>query len=133
MTVTFSKQASNYHPQNLIDILQYIPDKNIRDLAKHSKDSIKVIGDIHRSQFIADKPGLFWFKIKGYKNGEEVPGLSSVHIFVCFRQFRLDKKKKKYIPAKKCINPKPFPGTDIADITRLFGTWEFVDITYGHR
>ena len=130
MTVIFSKQHSNYHPQNLIDILQSIPDKTIKKLANDPVDYVKVIGDIHRSQFIADKPGLFWFKIKGYKDGKEVTEISSVHIYVCFRRMRYDKKGNKYISFKKCINPRPFEGTDIADITRLFGAWEYVDITY---
>ena len=130
MTVIFSKQASNYHPQNMIDLLQTIPDKTIHALANHKDNYVKVIGDIHRSQFIPDRPGQYWFKIKGYKNGLEIPELASVHIYVCFRRFIYDKGTEMYIPSKRCINPYPYPDTDVADITRLFGAWEFLDITY---
>lgn len=132
MTVTFSKEQSNYNRKNLVYLLENIPDKNIKSLATHPVDSIKVMGDIHNTQWTADNPrGLYWFRIKGTKDGKDVESVKSVHIYVCFRQFEYDRKTQKYIPAK-CIVPKMIGNSGLPDISRLFGSWEFSKITYSH-
>jgi hypothetical protein len=135
MVVKFSKQNSNYIQQNIIDILQTtVPDKKINKLANDKNDNnyIKIIGDIHRSQMTIDNPyGLFWFKIKAYEDGKELYLLSAVHIYVCFRLMKFIKKKNGYFPGE-CIIPYNIPGTDLPDISRLVGHWEFAKITYTH-
>jgi len=132
MAVTFSKKESNFNKQNLADLLSTVPDKTINYLINHPTDYIKVVGDIHNSQWTADNPkGLYWFKIKGVKNGEDIPELRSIHIYVCFRQFKCDKKTSKYMPGK-CIVPKMIGNTGLPDLSGLFGSWEFSKITYSH-
>lgn len=132
MTVEFSKESLTFNQQNIIDILSIVPDVIIRSLAESTRpgDYIKVMGDIHKSQLIPDKKGLFWFKIKAYENDKEIPHLSSAHIFVCFRLSKFDKKKKMYVYTKKCINPRFRRQTDMPYIMDLMGGWDFVDITY---
>ena len=130
MVVLFSKKQSNYVQQNLIDILKSIPDPTIRRLAKHSKDHVKVIGDIHRSQWIAENPfGLFWFKIKGQQNNQNIPYLSSVHIYVCYRLLHFNSISMSYTPGY-CIAPNPIPNTDLPDLTGLMGHWEYAGISF---
>jgi len=132
MTVTFSKQHSNYNPQNLVDMLSNIPNDFIKGIVNHPTDYVKVIGDIHRSQMTSDNPkNNYWFKIKIYVDGENVPEFNSVHIYVCFRTYVYLPKKRIYKPGK-CTNPRETMGTDIADISGIVGYWEYVKITYSH-
>lgn len=131
MVVSFSKQYSNYTHENLYNLLWSIPDDRIHSLVIHPVDYIKVIGDIHRSQWTSDNPsGHYWFKIKAYENGFNVPDLNSVHIYVCFREYSLNKRTKVYVP-KKCINPPT--KTNVADVRGLFGVWEYVKMTKSHQ
>jgi hypothetical protein len=130
MVVFFSKQESNYTQNNLVNLLQYIPEQGISYLANHLTDSIIVKGDIHRSQYSSSNPdNYFWFKIEGYQDGEEIKFMRSIHIFVCFRLYKYSHFTKGYI-AGDCINPESY--TDIADVGKLTGQWEFAGITYGH-
>jgi hypothetical protein len=104
----------------------------IINLVYSPNDYLLVEGDIHKSQYIAsNKSGNYWFKVKGYINDELVPELASIHIFVCWRKYVYDYATKGFVLGK-CINPKPYYGTDIPDISRLKGYWEYVDITFGH-
>lgn len=130
MVVVFSKQNTNYNQQNIIDILKMIRDPTIQYLIRHPVDTLTVFGDIHNSQWTSDNPkNHYWFKIKGFSSTIDTSFLSSIHIYVCFRLYKII--KGRYIP-QKCINPPMKKQTDIADISKLTGFWEFVRITYGH-
>jgi hypothetical protein len=130
MVVYFSKQQSNYTHDNIITLLQYIPEQGISYLANHMTDFIIVKGDIHRSQYSSSNPdNYFWFKIEGYQDGQEIRFIRSIHIFVCFRLYEYSYNERGYI-AGECINPESY--TDIADVSNLIGQWEFAGITYGH-
>jgi len=134
MVVKFSKQNSNYTQQNIIDILSVASMQNplIYNLMMSPHNYILVEGDIHRSQFTADNTkNNFWFKIKGFtSDGMPLAELSAAHIYVCFRKIIFDYRTQQYVIGG-CINPRPFKGTDLADISRMRGTWEFVKMTYG--
>jgi hypothetical protein len=132
MVVVFSKQFSNYNQQNIVDLLNTVPDHNINYLINHPTDHIKVMGDIHRSQITSDNPNNnFWLKIRGLSSEFDTGYLNSVHIFVCFREYNYNKRARSYTPGK-CINPSLKSGTDLADISQLSGYWEFVKITFSH-
>lgn len=132
MVIKFTKENTNYDKQNIFNILSIIPDELIQSLIYSQQDYLVVEGDIHRSQFLAEnKMNNYWFKIRGYtSNGFSIPELGAAHIFVCWRKFIYDYKTKNFVIGK-CINPRPFKGTDIADISRLKGYWEYTGITYG--
>jgi hypothetical protein len=134
MVVKFSKQDSNYTQQNIIDILTVASMQNplIYNLMMSPYHYILVEGDIHRSQFTADNTkNNFWFKIKGFTNdGFPMAELAAAHIYVCYRKIVFDYRTQQYVIGG-CVNPRPIKGTDIADINRMRGTWEFVKITYG--
>lgn len=132
MTVKFSKKHSNYNQMNMIQLLNRIPDDFIRYLVNHPTDYIKIMGDIHRSQYSSDNPkNNFWFKIKGYSNDIEIPHLKSIHIYVCFQLYTYNPKYKKYVH-DKCINPPTKEHTDLADVDNLTGFWDFANISYSH-
>ena len=129
MVVIFSKQNSNYTQQNIIDILSVINHPTINFLIHSQRDYIKVVGDIHRSQFTSDNPeNFYWFKIQGYMNDFVIPEFKAVHVYVCFRQMQFNYNTRQYVMGG-CINPES--RTDIADISGLMGFWEFKKITYG--
>lgn len=131
MVVKYSKEVSNYNKQNLYDLLINVPDQYISELAKYNSEKyyIKIMGDIHRSQYISGSNNLFWFKIKGYSDGKEIPEFNSIHIYVCFRLFNF--KNSNYILGK-CVIPDVIKETDLPNISNLMGFWEFRDISYGH-
>jgi hypothetical protein len=129
MVVIFTKQNSNYTQQNIIDVLSVINHPTINYLIHSQRDYIKVVGDIHRSQFTSDNPqNYFWFKIQGYMNDFLIPDFKAVHIYVCFRQMQFNYNTRQYVMGG-CINPEGH--TDIADISGLMGFWEFKKITFG--
>lgn len=133
MVVKFSKQNSNYTQQNIIDILSVVSMQNplIYNLMMSPNDYILVQGDIHRSQFTSDNiNNNYWFKIKGYINDFPVAELSAAHVYVCFRKIIFNYINQQYVIGG-CVNPRPYKGTDLADISNMRGTWEFVKITYG--
>ena len=134
MVVKFSKQQSNYTQQNIIDVLSVASMENplIYNLMMSPYDYILVEGDVHRSQFTADNTwNNFWIKIKGFtSDGFPIPELKAAHIYLCFRNIVFDYRSRQFIIGG-CINPPEKKGTDIADISQLRGTWEFVRITYG--
>ena len=129
MVVIFTKQNSNYTQQNIIDILSVINHPTLNYLIHSQRDYIKVVGDIHRSQFTSDNPeNYFWLKIQAYVNDMLLPEFRAVHVYVCFRQFTLDYRTGQYVTGG-CINPEG--RTDVADISGLMGYWQFKKITYG--
>ncbi len=134
MVVKFSKNNSNYTRQNIIDILTVASMQNqlIYNLMMSPYDYILVEGDIHRSQYTHDNTyNNYWLKVKGFSgDGFPIASLKAAHIYLCFRQIQYDYNMRNYIIGE-CINPPEKRGTDIADISQLRGTWEFVKITYG--
>ena len=134
MVVKFSKQNSNYTKQNIIDILTVASMQNqlIYNLMVAPYDYILVEGDIHRSQYTHDNTyNNYWIKIKGFTSeGYPIQSLKAAHIYLCFRQIEYDYQLRNYIIGN-CINPPEKSGTDLADISQMRGTWEFVKITYG--
>ena len=127
MVVIFTKQKSNYNQQNIIDILSVVNHPTINHLIHSPRDYIRVVGDIHRSQFTSDNPqNYFWFKIQAFVNDMAIPELNAVHIYVCFQQYVFNYRTKQYILGS-CINPEG--STDIADISGLMGFWQFKKIT----
>ena len=133
MVLDFSKQTSNYNKQNIADVLNVVPDAEISKLLHHPKDTIRIEGDIHRSQMSSDNPyHNFWFKISGKQNGKELTHLRSYHIFVCFRLYQYNYDTWSYEP-NQCVNPDEEPGKDIADISKWTGFWEYTNITRSHK
>lgn len=129
--ITFSRENSNYIKENMVDMLLRVPSMDIQELINHSTDKITVMGDIHRSQFEAGNiNNCFWFKITGTRDGKDVLYIRSMHLYVCFRQYYYDNNGNVYL--MDCINPPEQFGTDIADISNLYGHWELRKITYGH-
>ena len=128
MVVTFSRQ-SNYNPDVISEMLKNnVEDEDIHAMANSKFDSIQVIGDIHKSQFSSNNPhGYYWFKISGKRNGIDIPHLKSAHIFVCFRMYKYNKNTGLY-KFFKCINPRS--STDVAEVSRLYGFWEYRGITF---
>lgn len=127
--IKFTKQNTNYHHQNIIDLLHNINDPVIQNAIKEdSKEIIQIMGDIHRSQFLADNPeNYFWLRIQVLnENGEFIPGYEGIHIFVCFRLLNI--QNGKYVIGQ-CINPPTQGKGDIANISKLFGFWEFRKMT----
>lgn len=132
MTIIFTKQNTNYHQQNIIDLLNSINDPVIQEAIVNNKKQVKILGDIHRTQFLSDNPeNYFWLRISVLdENQLPIIGYSGVHIFLCFRLFKY--RKGLYIRGK-CINPPTLNNTDIADVSKLFGGWEFRKITYSFQ
>lgn len=126
--IRFTKQNTNYHHQNIIDLLRTINNPVIQNALNDSKKVIQVIGDIHRSQFLADNPEeYYWLRIQIFDNtGQVIAGYEGIHIFVSFRLFYF--QNGKYIMGQS-INPPSKKNTDIADISDLFGFWEFRKMT----
>lgn len=121
--IIFSRNNSNYDQQNMRDMLLTTRDPVINEIINHPRDTITVVGDIHRSQMIlSNVNNLFWFKITATQNGQDVLYLRSFHFYVCFRPYFGN------IPAKYCVNPPEYRG--IADVTGYYGVWELV--TYGN-
>ena len=132
MTILFTKQHTNYHHQNIIDLVSSINDPVIQNAILDTKNHIKIFGDIHRTQFLSDNPEqYYWVRLSvNDEYGIPIIGYNGIHIFVCFRLFQY--KNGSYIKGE-CINPPSLNNTDIADITQIFGGWEFRKITYGFK
>lgn len=128
MTVKFTKQNTNYNHQNIIDLLTNINDPVIKKALNDDKQTIQVMGDIHRSQFLADNPeNFFWLRLRIYdETGMVIPGYEGLHIFVCFRLLKFS--GNNYVMGQ-CITPPTYRGKDIANVSQLFGFWEFRKMT----
>ena len=126
--IRFTKQNSNYHPQNIIDLLYSINDEVISGALNSLTHTVIVVGDIHRSMFSADNAdGLYWLKIRVVnENGAVIDGYGALHVFVCFRLSVLRNGSYHRGP---CITPPPKAGTDIAEVSNLVGWWEFKRMT----
>lgn len=140
MVVGFSNEVSNYNQLNMIYILHNIhiyPTGNpgspwfeiddmvwISDIAKseNPRDKVIVQGDIHRSFLSSDNPNNhYWFKIRVFKDNQEIITARSYHFHVCF--FRINRGD--------CINPKPFfEGDIVADVSRLQGYWQLLGYSF---
>lgn len=125
MNVIFSKKSSNYSKDNIRYILQQASqfDNELYSVFNNPNYEILVMGDIHRSQYISENVyNNYWFTIRiNTKNIKAIPILSSIHIYVCFRLM------DRFNNLLDCINPPSH--NDIADISKLYGYWEYVGIT----
>lgn len=130
MTIVFTKQNTNYNHDNIKTLIESIPDPIIQHAIYNEKQIVKIHGDIHKSQFLTDNPeNYYWLRLSiTDEYGMPIIDYSGVHLFLCFRLLKY--VKHKYITGP-CINPPSLNNTDIADISNLFGVWEFRKITYG--
>ena len=132
MTIRFVPQGKNYHPENIKQIIENINEPVVKDAVKSEKKEVRVIGDIHYTQWTSDNPeNHYWFRFSVHdENGDAITGYSGIHVFVCFRVW--DFHNGKFKPGK-CIRPNPYKGGDVADISNLYGGWEMKKITYGFQ
>jgi len=118
MVVEFSKKNPNFNKFIITNLIATIPDMEINELAYSQKDYVKVVGDIHKSQWTADNVyDRFWFKLEGYRNGVKIPRLKAVHVYVC-----------AYVNGY-CVNPPVKYGTDLPTNSES-AFWMFSDISY---
>lgn len=120
--ISFTKNQgeTNFLHYNIINILRLIDDPRIQDLIFDEQSNLQVMGDIHRSQFIAgnDYP---WFTIKGTTNGQIT--LPSTHVYVCYKYI--------YNPPICYISTNCFsPDGYVPEVDLNCGRWEFVNITF---
>ena len=132
MGIKFVPQGRNSYPENIKQIIENINDPVVQDAYKSNDKEVHVIGDIHYTQWTSDNPEKhYWFRFSIHdENGNIIIGYSGVHVFVCFRIWNFHNGKFK---PGKCIKPPAVKGTDIADISNLYGGWEMKKITYGFQ
>ena len=110
--------TENYPDQTKRDIFEII--KNLP--FNRSEYNIEVVGDIHRSHFIARFPNMYWLRIHVYKkiNGWWTKIINSAHIFLRY-----------HIGKNQYINPPSHQHDPYLPDTSRFpqGDWEYVDYT----
>ena len=111
MVVFFSSNYSEKTKRNIFQILQNLPFNSPRF-------NIEILGDIHRSHFIAKFPEMYWLRFHIYKkfNGVWTKILNSAHIFLRYKI-----KKNTYVnpPCKR--NDPYLPNTSHLPE----GKWEY--------
>ena len=134
MVVDFTKENSNYSIQNIIQVLSQASfmDPQIHTFMMSPSYILKVVGDIHRSQWTADNTqNNYWLKISVTDSDMNlVPNYSAIHIYVCFQTIGFNYQTQQYTFGN-CVNPPSKGNTDIADIRNIEGFWAFVNISYG--
>jgi hypothetical protein len=115
-------QNFNYTLVNIINILYGID--RISEMLQNPEFNIIVLGDIHRTQFIAGKK-FPWLTIKGMLNNQMV--LPSTHIYVCYRFLYTPNGYQQY---GECFAPDQYIPNMRHDNELIIGRWEFNDITY---
>lgn len=110
--------TENYSGQTKRDIFEII--KNLP--FNRSEYNIEVVGDIHRSHFIARFPNMYWLRIHVYKkiNGWWTKIINSAHIFL-----RYNIGQNQYINPPSHQNDPYLP--DISSFPN--GEWEYFDYT----
>jgi hypothetical protein len=99
----------------------------------HPYASVEVKGNIHRSQWTSDNPNHnYWVRVSvNDQEGFPVVGLSTLHIFLCFRIWNQVQYSGQMIKGQ-CVKPKPVrEGSDYPDVSKLFGNWETISWSDG--
>ena len=99
MVVFFSINHSEKTKRNIFQILQQLPFS--LDPFSTKNINIEILGDIHRSHFIAKFPNMYWLRIHVYKkkDGKWMKIINSAHIYLRY-----------HIGKRQYINPS-FPST----------------------
>ncbi len=110
-TADYSDQTK----RNIFDILNQLP-------FNRPEYNIEVVGDIHRSHFIARFPNRYWLRIHVYKkiDGFWKKIINSAHIFLRYKHGQ-----------NKYINPPSHQNDPYLPDTSSFpnGEWEYFDYT----
>ena len=118
MVVFFSSEYSEKTKCDIFQILQHFPFSN-------ENTNIEILGDIHRSHFIAKFPNMYWLRIHVYKkNGRGwIKIINSAHIFIRY-----------HIGKNQYINPPSHQNDPYLPDTSGFpkGDWEYFDHTLRH-
>ena len=125
MVVFFSSKYSEKTKRNIFQILQHLPLS--LDPFKNENINIEILGDIHRSHFIAAFPNMYWLRIHVYKKkGDKwTKIINSAHIYLRYHIGSLDGLKRQY------INPPSHQHNSYLPDTSKFpkGNWEYFDHT----
>ena len=110
--------TSNYPEKEKYNIFQII--KQVPFNRPHY--NIEIVGDIHRSHFIARFPNMYWLRVHVYqkKKGLWTKIINSAHIFLRYN-----------IGGNQYINPPSHPNDPYLPDTSSFpdGEWEYFDYT----
>jgi len=127
---TGNKNFNTMHMGNIIFNLN-IPGLNY--YINHQFASVEVKGNIHRSQWTSDNPNHnYWVRVSvNDAEGFPVVGLSTLHIFLCYRVWTKVQFSGQMIRGQ-CVKPEPVrQGSDYPDVSRLFGNWEAISWSNG--
>ena len=115
MVVFFSSIYSEKTKRNIFQIIQHLPFND-------SRYNIEILGDIHRSHFIAKFPNMYWLRIHVYKKKKVgwVKIINSAHIFL---QYHIG--KNQYINHHSLQNDPYLPDTS----SFPKGNWKYFDHT----
>jgi len=123
----------NFNEQHMVNIIYNL---NIPQLNYYINDqfaSVEVKGNIHRSQWTSDNPKHnYWVRVSvNDQDGFPVVGLSTLHIFLCFRVWNKVQYSNDFSRGK-CIKPEPIrEGSDYPDVSKLLGNWETISWSNG--
>jgi len=123
----------NFNIQNMSNIIYQLNIPKLNYYIDHPFTSVEVKGNIHRSQWTSDNPDHnYWVRVSVTdENGYPVIGLSTLHIFLCYRIYN-QVQYSNQIYKGKCIKPEPIrEGSDYPDVSRLFGNWETLSWSNG--
>lgn len=126
-------ENKNFSIQNMTNIIFYLNIPNLNYYINDRESSVEVIGNIHRSQWTSDNPKHnYWVRVMVKdREGYPVIGLSTLHIFVCYRLYN-QVQFSNDVTRGKCIKPEPIrEGSDYPDVSRLFGNWEAINWSNG--
>ena len=110
MVVFFPSTYPEKTKRNIFQILQHLPFNN-------SQYNIEIVGDIHRSHFIAAFPNMYWLRIHVYKKNKMwTKIINSAHIFLRYN-----------IGNNQYINPPSHKTDPYLPDTSSFpqGKWEY--------
>lgn len=120
MVVFFSINHSEKTKRNIFQILQHLPFS--LDPFSTKNINIEILGDIHRSHFIAKFPNMYWLRIHVYKkkDGKWMKIINSAHIYLRY-----------HIGKRQYINPPSHQHDSYLPDTSKFpqGNWEYFDHT----
>jgi hypothetical protein len=120
MVVFFSINHSEKTKRNIFQILQQLPFS--LDPFSTKNINIEILGDIHRSHFIAKFPNMYWLRIHVYKkkDGKWMKIINSAHIYLRY-----------HIGKRQYINPPSHQHDSYLPDTSKFpqGNWEYFDHT----
>ena len=115
MVVFFSSIYSEKTKRNIFQIIQHLPFND-------SRYNIEILGDIHRSHFIAKFPNMYWLRIHVYKKKKVgwVKIINSAHVFLQY-----------HIGKNQYINPPSLQNDPYLPDTSSFpkGNWTYFDHT----